>query len=117
MMPSADQHRWFTHHPGISPNAHPDVTGLAAGAANFPTPGTAGPHHPVINPYMEASYIDDMHHHMDGQGPTGYYGLNMQYRAAHQRTLSGECSDCFHQYKPCIKYFHPFDAVYYTENN
>jgi len=116
MMPSADQHRWFAHHPGISTTSHPDVAGLTAGAANFPAPGavcrertspfkmhelvsslqsapgTAGPHHPAINPYMEASYIDDMHHHMEGhQGPAGYYGLNMQYRAAHQRSLSGKC--------------------------
>ena len=87
-MPSADQHRWFAHHPGISSASHPDVTGLAAGAATFPAPAPGGPH-PAINPYMEASYIDDMHHHMDGQGPAGYYGLNMQYRAAHQRSLSG----------------------------
>ena len=91
MLPTADQHRWFTHHPAIpSTSHHPEVAGLAAGAASFAPAGPTGPHHPAITPYMEASYIDDMHHHMEGQGPAGYYGLNMQYRAAHQRTLSGK---------------------------
>ena len=89
-MPSADQHRWFAHHPVIpSSNHHPEVAGLAAGAATFAPGPPPGPHHPVINPYMEASYIEDIHHHMEGPSAAGYYGLNMQYRAAHQRSLSG----------------------------
>ena len=91
MMPSADQHRWFTHHTGIPATSHhPDVTGLTAGAASFAPGGPPRAHHPAINPYMEASYIDDIHHHMEGQRPTGYYSLNVQYRAAHQRSISGK---------------------------
>ena len=103
MMPSTDQHRWFTHHPhhpglATAPH-HPDAGGVATGATTFASSAGPGAHHPAINPYMEAPYIaDEMDaylHHIDGQSAASYYGINMQYRA-HQRSLNGKfCQEIF----------------------
>jgi len=95
MMPTADQHRWFPHHPhhhpGIPPVPHPSETAVvSAGPGSFGSSVGPGTHPSAINPYMEPSYIEDMDaylHRFDGQSAAEYYGINMQYKV-HQRSLT-----------------------------
>ena len=90
-MSSTDQARWFSHsHSGVPSSTHPvEVSGVVPGGVPF-TSGAAPCAHPAINPYIESgSYLEDMENYLH-HGQPGYYGLNMQYRAAHQRSLTGK---------------------------
>ena len=87
MMSSADQSRWFAHHPGLAPPTHhPDVAGIPSAAGSF---GHGG--QPAIPAYVEpGGYLDGMESYFNHiEGHPGYYGLNMQYRA-HHRSISGK---------------------------
>ena len=107
MMPSTEQPRWFPHpphHSGIPSSTHyPEVSG----GGPFSSGSVPAAHHPAIHSYVEpGGYLDEMENylqHFEGSAG-GYYGLNMQYRAAHQRSLTGEFGiDCFSSYNFWIR--------------
>ena len=77
MPSSADQARWFNHHPSIT-------------GSDTPFSSTVTPHHPVVTPYMDHPYMDDMLLQSSYNDPSAYYGINNPYAAAHQRRLSGK---------------------------